>query len=418
MISSVIRVSTLLIGVAFLLTGHGLQLALIPLRAELFEWSSLALGVLGSAYFAGFLLGCFSIPRLVSRIGHVRCFATLSALLTASILALALLETFALWFVLRFIAGIAISGLYLVIESWLNEMAENDVRGGVLGIYTAIVLVALAIGQLLLNVAPLEGDKLFIIAASLIALAGIPICVTRAAQPVQIPSATFSPLLIVDTSRAAAVSALIAGMVTSVYYAMGPAWGLQVGMEIRDISSMMALGIIGGAVTLLPLGRFSDRRDRRLVILTIMLLGAVFAVFAAFAPVTIAPYLMFVFGGCIMPIQALSLAHASDNIENRSFLEVGTGLLVMNASGAIVGPLVAALAMQSFGSRAFFLFNAVVLAFGGLLVLVMIRSRNPTREHFAKFQVMTTATAQGALQLDPRTDPETQQEQDPLQQNQ
>ncbi len=407
MITSVIRVSTLLIGVAILLTGHGLQLALIPLRAELLDWSNVALGVLGSAYFAGFLLGCFCIPRLVGRIGHVRCFATLSALLTAAILALTLLETFAAWLALRLVTGIAISGLYLVIESWLNEMADNDTRGGVLGFYTAIVLAAMAIGQLLLNAAPLDGDKLFVIAALLIVMAGIPICVTRAAQPLQIPAATFSPLLILHTSRAAAVGALVAGMVTAIYYALGPAWGLQVGMEVGGISSMMALGIVGGAVTLLPLGRFSDGRDRRLIIFTIMLAGAITAVFAAFAPVAAIPYLMFVFGACVMPIQALSLAQASDNIENSSFLEVGTGLLVMNASGAIVGPLAAAQAMHWFGSGAFFLFNAVALAMGGLLILLLVRSRDPHPDHFTKFQVVTTAAAQGALQLDPRTDPES-----------
>ncbi|MEX2130936.1 MAG: MFS transporter [Pseudohongiellaceae bacterium] len=413
MFFSVIRVSTLLSGVALLLAGHGLQLALIPLRAELMGWSNIAVGVLGSSYFAGFLLGCFSIPRLVSRIGHIRCFATLSALLTSAILALALFDSFTLWMLLRVLAGVAIAGMYLVIESWLNEMTENEVRGGVLATYTAVVLTALATGQLLLNAAELDGEKLFIIAASLIALAAIPICVTRTAQPMQIPSATFSPLLIFNTSRAAAVGAMVAGMVTAVYYALGPAYGLQVGMEISAISSMMALGIIGGAIVLLPLGRYSDRRDRRVVILAIMLGGAVVSIVAAFAPIAIVPYLMFVFGACVMPIQALCLAHASDNIKDQSFLEVGTGLLVMNASGAIIGPLAAAQTMQWFGSGAFFLFNTVILVCGGLLVLRMIQSRDPTPDGFVKFQAVTTAAAQAALQMDPRMEITAFEEQSP-----
>ncbi|MCG2634695.1 MAG: MFS transporter [Gammaproteobacteria bacterium] len=393
----------MLLGVAFLLAGHGLQLALIPLRAELADWSSLYVGILGSVYFCGFLLGCFTIPGLVSRIGHIRCFSTLTALMTAAVLALALFNQFAVWLVLRFLCGIAISGLYLVIESWLNEQTENHVRGAVLATYTAIVLTALAGGQLLLNVAPLENQHLFIISAVLIVIAAIPICVTRTSQPAQIPGATFSPLLVIHTSRAASLGAFVAGMVASVYYTLGPAYGLQVGMDVPLISLMMALGIIGGALSLLPLGRLSDRMDRRVVIAWIMFAGALVSVAAFLLPVSAIPAVMFFFGAFVMPIQALCLAHASDHIGNQSFLEVGTGLLVLNASGSIVGPLAGAQAMQWFGAGAFFLFCGVILTISGVAVVLMITSRKPAREHHSKFRAVTTAAAQGALQLDPRT---------------
>lgn len=403
MIRSVLKLATLLLGVAFLLTGHGLQLALIPLRAELMGWDSLSVGILGSVYFCGFLFGCFSIPGLVRRIGHIRCFATLTALITATVLVLALFNAFSIWLVLRFFTGVAISGLYLVIESWLNEKTENEVRGAVLATYTAIVLTALAGGQLLINVAPLENEHLFIISAALIVIAAIPICVTSTSQPAQIPSATFSPLLVIHTSRAAALGAFIAGIVGAVYYTLGPAYGLQIGMGIELISLMMALGIVGGALSLLPLGRLSDRMDRRVVVACIMLAGALVSVIAFLLPVSAVPAAMLFFGAFVMPIQALCLAHASDNIGNQSFLEVGTGLLVMNALGSIVGPLAAAQAMQWFGSGAFFLFSAVILSIGGVLVVLMINSRKPAREHYSKFRPITTAASQGVLQLDPRT---------------
>ncbi len=403
MIGSVLKLATLLLGVAFLLTGHGLQLALIPLRAELMGWDSLSVGILGSVYFCGFLFGCFSIPGLVRRIGHIRCFATLTAVMTATVLVLALFNAFPIWLVLRFFAGVAISGLYMVIESWLNEKTENEVRGAVLATYTAIVLTALAGGQLLLNVAPLENEHLFIISAAFIVIAAIPICVTGTSQPAQIPSATFSPLLVIRTSRVASLGAFIAGIVGAVYYTLGPAYGLQIGMGIELISLMMALGIVGGALSLLPLGRLSDRMDRRVVVACIMLAGALVSVIAFLLPVSAVPAAMLFFGAFVMPIQALCLAHASDNIGNQSFLEVGTGLLVMNASGSIVGPLAAAQAMQWFGSGAFFLFSAVILSIGGVLVVLMINSRKPAREHFSKFRPITTAASQGALQLDPRT---------------
>ncbi len=402
MLASVLRVSTLLIGVAFLLTGHGLQLALLPLRAEWMGWGSMAVGLLGSGYFAGFLTGCTLVPQLVGRIGHIRTFATLTALMTSAILMLALGENFVFWFVLRFITGVSISGLYLVVESWLNEVTENEVRGGVLSTYTAIVLMALAGGQLLLNSAPLESSDLFIIAAALIVLAAIPICVTRTSQPPHIPNAHFSPALVLRTSRVAVLGSAAGGLVVSVYYALGPAYGLQMGMDIQTISYMMALGIMGGAASLLPLGRLSDKGDRRVIIAAVMLLGSLVSFFAWLAPVSFVPLLMFLFGACAMPIYALCLAHASDNIENQSFLEVGTGLLVMNACGSIFGPLIAAQGMNWLGSASFFLFHALVLSISGCIVILMINSRRPKRRHFSKFRPVTTAAAQGALQMDPR----------------
>jgi len=109
------RISTLLFGMAILIAGHGLQLAYVPLRAELFGWSNLAAGMLGSVYFSGFLLGCFLVPYLVSRSGHIRSFAALSSLGTASILALALSENYVFWLALRFLVGVSVAGLYLVI---------------------------------------------------------------------------------------------------------------------------------------------------------------------------------------------------------------------------------------------------------------------------------------------------------------
>ena len=387
---------------AILLIGHGLQLAYVPLRTELLGWSNMAAGVLGSTYFAGFLAGCFLIPKLVSKTGHVRTFATLSALGTASILGLALSEQFEIWLLLRFVVGVSIAGLYLVIESWFNELVANEVRGGVLAIYTIIVLASMAIDQLLVNIAPIQGEVLIIISAIFFVAAAIPVCITHTAQPAQNPTASFSPFLVLRTSRAATVGALVSGMVTGTFYSIGPVYGLQIGLEIREISAMMALGILGGAATQLPLGRLSDNVDRRLVIFAIMAMGSIVAMLAVLVATGFVPFMMIVFGGCTMPIYALSLAHASDNSKSSSFLEIGTGLLIVHAGGAIIGPLVAALAMSILGPEAFFAFNGFILLLGGAVVLYLIQLRSAGRKHFSEFEMATTVGAQGAFHLDPR----------------
>jgi len=406
MLASITRLSSLLIGVALLLTGHGLQLALTPLRAQINGWTSIEVGYLSALYFSGFIVGCYFVPRLVSRIGHVRTFATLTALMTTALLGMSLGDYLLVWLLLRFVAGISIVGLYLVIESWLNSQVGNDVRGSVLAAYTVIVLTGLAAGQLLLNTAPPEGEQLFILAAMLVVLAAIPVCVTRSSQPAEIPSARFSPMLVIRTSRAAALGAFISGTVTGSFYGLGPVFGLQIELSISQISLMMALGIAGGALMQLPLGRLSDRIDRRKVLLGAMLVGAAVAGAGSVIPRDMMPYLMLAFGACAMPIYAISLAQASDYAEPESFLEIGTGLLMINAVGSIIGPLIISQFMDRLGPGFFFAALAGFLFLGALLNLVFIRSREREAGHHNDFKIATSAVAQGALQMDPRTEEE------------
>lgn len=406
MVASIVRLSSLFLGVALLLTGHGLQLALVPLRAEINGWTSVEVGYLSSVYFIGFLVGCFTIPRLVARIGHIRTFAALTAVMTTSLLGMSLGNYMLAWFVFRFTSGVAIVGLYLVIESWLNSQVRNEVRGSVLSAYTAIVLAGLAGGQLLLNVAAPEGDRLFVIASMLIVLAAIPVCLTRSMQPTAIPSARFSPLLVIRTSRAATAGAFISGCVSGSFYGLGPLYGVEISLSVQQISLMMALGIAGGAVMQMPLGRLSDHIDRRRVMLGTMLAASLVAAATAMLSQDLVPYLMFLFGACAMPLYALCLAHASDHADADTFLEVGTGLLMTNALGSILGPLLTSQLMYRLGANFFFVALCGFLLLGAMLTLVFIKSRDRRAEHFNEFALATSASAQGAIQMDPRSEEE------------
>jgi MFS family permease len=403
MIASLFKLSNLLLGVALLLTGHGLQLALVPLRSELMGWSPTQIGFLSSLYFCGFIAGCFTIPGLVSRIGHIRTFACLVITLTAAILTLPIADFYAAWMVLRFLTGIAIAGSYLVIESWLNEQASPESRGSVLASYTVIVLVGLASGQLLINVAELDGDRLFMLSGILIVLAGLPVCLTRSAHPKPIPAAKFSPMLVVRTSRAATTGSIISGMVAGSVYGLGPVYGLQSGLEVLTISFMMSLTIAGGALSQFPLGRISDKLDRRYVIMICMVSGSGIAFLALILPASLVPMLMFIFGACALPIYAVSLALANDNAKEGKFIELGTGLLMLNAMGSIVGPMIASQLMSRFGPQLFFGYHMVVLLLGTVLILFMIRTKEASLNQ-GDFKLATTAAAQASFQMDPRVE--------------
>jgi len=369
-------------------------------------WSSAQGGLLSSLYFVGFLCGCFIVPKMVSRVGHIRCFAVLTSVMAASVLSLGLLENYYFWMLLRVITGFSIVGLYLVIESWLNAEVGNEARGGVLATYTVIVLTCLALSQLLLNASSPGGYTLLIFSAMLIALAAVPVCLTSSKQPHAIPGASFSPLLVLKTSRAAALGALIAGLISGSVYGLGAIYGIQVGLNVSSISIMMALAIAGGALSQLPLGKASDRIDRRLVILACMIFGAIVAAAALVLPQTMSFGIMFLFGASVMPIYALSLALASDNTQDGNFLEVGTGLMMTNAAGSVIGPLLTSQLMFRFGPDYFFITSLCILVCGAVAVAIMIRTKTGVTEHPSDFTLASSASAQAALQLDPRAEDE------------
>ena len=126
-------------------------------------FSTLEIGLLGTAYFAGFILGCLNVPLLVRRVGHIRTFATLSSVAAATALAHVFLIDPIAWGLLRFVGGFGFAGLYVTIESWLNDRAGSANRGAIMSIYTFISLSVLMAGQFLLTAHDPAGFESFAI---------------------------------------------------------------------------------------------------------------------------------------------------------------------------------------------------------------------------------------------------------------
>ena len=161
MTSTLPAVSALLLSVAILLIGNGMQGTLIGVRAGLEAFSPVALGVVSSAYYLGFSLGCLSGSWFINRVGHIRTFAVLASIASAVALIHSLDVTPLSWSLLRVVTGICLAGLYLVIESWLNDRVDNERRGALLAIYMIVNFGGAAAGQQLLRVGDPSGFEIF-----------------------------------------------------------------------------------------------------------------------------------------------------------------------------------------------------------------------------------------------------------------
>ncbi len=408
MLSHTRKFLVLFSSVLILLLGHGLQLTLLPLRAEGLGWTINEIGMTGSFYFLGFLVGCVLIPRFVAAVGHIRTFSTTTTLCGSALLLILLSDSPVVWCGLRFLTGVGISGCYLIIESWLNEQSGDDVRGRVLALYTMIVLLAMSMGQLLVTLDAPTSVTPVVLGSLLLSLAIVPVGLSRVEQPGAIHSLSYQFRAIYTAAPAAVGGAFAIGTVTGVLYTLTPVFGSQAGLSVAEIATMMIAMVLGGAAIQYPAGKLSDQLDRRRVILGLMLIGLAVcgvAVLLQRWPLLLIG-MVFLLGGASNAVYPICLAHANDRFPGR-FLEVGTVILLVNSSGAVLGPTLGAVSMEFLGVSGFFAYLALgmLLTFGWVAYCVSVR-REPAEK--AGSFVLTAKSTQGLFELDPRIEVEAE----------
>ena len=372
-------IATLLVGTAVLFLGNGLLMTLLPIRAKLEAFSTSWVGLIGGVYAAGFVLGCLVGPWVVKQVGHTRAFAGFAALCAIAAMA----HPFAIdplgWAALRGFTGLCLAVLYMVIESWLNDRAPNDVRGRVLSLYIIIGNLVTIGGQLMVNLAPPEGPKLFVFVGMLICLSLVPLSLTPAATPTPPQSARPQIGALFALSPTGFVGCLAIGFIEGSFWALGPVFAQERGLPISQITLFMAAFMVGGTLSQWPLGRYSDKVDRRLVILgcSLATLGTGLALaFVTLESLHLALALGCLHGAVMIPLYPLCLAHANDYAPNERLVEVSSGLLLIYSTGAIIGPLAVAPAMDRYGPGALFLAMALVLALLAVFLIYRLLKRS------------------------------------------
>lgn len=402
---ALITLTSLLLSTCLLLVGQGMQLTLLPLRASSNGMSDFLIGVSASCYFAGFVAGCMLIPRIIAKVGHIRSFGVLAAVMISAILLLEMLDGWLPWMLLRFLTGAMICGLYTVIESWLNDQTRAESRGQVLAIYTFIILASMALGQVLINVGPADSSTPFTLAAIFMALAIVPVGLTSRLAPAPIESTRIRFNLLYRRSPAAFAGTLLSGLVVGSFWALGAVFARRYGQTVTDVTWFITAGIAGGALFQYPIGWLSDHVDRRFVMLALCLL-AVLASAAVALSVGLEVHLLtvFLFGAVTMPLYAISLATAADNSSAEEFVEIGTSVLMLNALGAASAPIMLGQVMSMFDATALFWSFAALCALFAIYLAVQTRdsSQIVAIEDHVPFSAAAPEAAPTGFGLDPR----------------
>lgn len=322
-ITSIRSLIPLFTAAAILLDGNGLQGTLIALRCADEGFSTLMIGIIGAAYFAGFIGGCFLIPGILRSVGHVRAFSALSALAASGTLLLVLIIDPIAWIILRFLIGLCFSALFTTVDSWLNSGVTNANRVRVLSIYRLLDMMVVTGSQFLIPAFGESSFAIFAILAIMICLSLVPISLAESSNPNPPSSFSFSPVLIWRLSPIACIGCVALGLTNATFRLIGPVYAQSTGLPVSAIATFMSAGILGGAVLQYPFGALSDRYDRR-VILIVATSGAALAgifingVAGADPPLNCVG--IFLFGAFSLPLYSLSAAHANDHASNDQYV--------------------------------------------------------------------------------------------------
>jgi MFS family permease len=410
MIQVLASVFSLLLGAGILVVGNSLLGIVLPVRMGIEHVPEFQSGLVMSAYYLGFVIGSARIQVLIGRAGHIRAFAALAAILTAAAMVHALVFDIWVWAAMRVVAGFCLAGLYAIIESWLNVKSSNENRGQVLSIYVVTIYTASFGGQFLVNIGTVQGAELYCIVGLAVALSLVPVVLTRVAGPEIDKIKAMSLMALYRASPLGAIVTCGAGLLSGAFYALGAIYANELGLSVFEVSLFMGAPIGGGLALQYPIGRLSDRYDRRTVLLGVLagtLISSIVVILIAMkqGPFTGTLAAVFVFGGCLAAVYPIAVSQVYDYIDRAEMVAASGGLLLIWSIGAVAGPLIASALMGRFGPDAFFSYLTVI----SLALLVFTRYRmvrrvaRPADEQTGFVAMQTTSAIAGAL--DPRTDP-------------
>jgi MFS family permease len=371
-----------LLSLVLLIMASGLFNTFVSIRLEMDGYSPEIIGVVVSALYVGILVGSLKIERWIAKYGHIRSFVAFASISAAVVLAQSFWINAWYWGILRFLGGICMAGIFIVIESWLLIKSSAANRGAILSVYLGVFYGALSLGQFLINVSDPASVFPFCITAFLCALSVLPLILSKTEEPsISSEPARLSISELFRLSPLGFAGGIISGMVLAVVYGLVPVYAKEIGLSISEIGNLMAMIIFGGLSLQWPIGRWADKGNRRMILNLASFLSALFGV--AIGLLTEHSFLFLLawaFGGFAFTLYPLSMAYTCENVKDDQIIAATGGFVLSYGIGAIAGPLLAPFAMEQFGAAGLFYFLAAISLLLGILGLRRSAKKVPTSD--------------------------------------
>lgn len=352
-----------LLSLLLLIFGSGLFSTFVSIRLEMSGFDVEVIGIVTSALYVGILIGSLKVGRWIAFLGHVRAFVAFAGISTLLVLLQALWIDPWYWAFLRFLGGVCMAGVFVVIESWLLILATPALRGAILSIYLAVFYAALSAGQLLINIADPDTLSPFLITAALSALSILPISSRQIQSPKLSETAPMKINHFFKLSPLGFIGGVVSGMLLAAVYGLLPVYATEIGLPLSQVGTLMAIVIFGGLSLQWPIGRWADKGNRKLVLNLASFLSSLTALSIALQhpihPISL-HLLAWLFGALSFTLYPLSMAYVCEKIQNDQIVPATGGFVLSYSLGAIAGPLCAAFSMDHLGSPGLFYFLSLI----------------------------------------------------------
>ena len=408
--------------------SHGFQGNLLGIRATLENFNFIATGTMMSGYFVGYFVGANMIPKLVSKVGHIRVFAAFASMASLSSLVHALFVDPIVWTLARFLTGFSMIGILIIVESWLNDRATNKTRGKVLSLYMFFTFFAFTIGNLLLNISSPNSYEPFILISLLFSVALVPILLTKRKPPTFKKTSSIKIKELLKISPFGSFSMFCTGFIFAAMFAMLAVYAVTMNLTVFEISILLVGTTLAGAIFQWPIGSLSDKYDRRIIIIGCCVMSSIFGILSIMSSGIFFESLdaeemvrfnyfssdgnmnktnLFIFivllSGMTLPMFALNLALVNDYIPKEKFVAAGAGLNIIFGLGAMAGPLICSVLMSFLGPNGFFIhlliFLLAITFFGIYRVNKRVYEDNPE----STFTPLPREITPLGIELDPDT---------------
>ncbi|WP_337244902.1 MFS transporter [Luteimonas sp. gir] len=387
-----------LLGLFIVCLGNGFVSSLTALRLDAAGVSDTMIGIVSSSYFVGLALGAMFSDRLIARIGHIRAYSSFASLTAVTFLLQGLVFDPWAWFVFRLINGWAIVGIFLVVESWLLLAGDSRMRGRLLAVYMIALYGSGMLGQLQLGIIDGWGAMApFMVAGMLGSLSVLPVVILPRVSPETGAIEPLTPRDLLRVTPSGVLGCFGSGVAIAAIYTLLPIYLQRVGMDVAEVGQLMACTILGAMVLQYPVGRWSDRQNRQVVLLVLSLACAVLALAILWLPDArwLLAALLFLLGGGVFAIYPVAVSHSADRAASDELVRLIQGLLLVNSVGAALSPLVIAPVMNRVGAQGLF-WSFLVLNLLLACVFLWRRSTSPAPLPAAPFEPVVQVSPIGA----------------------
>ncbi len=398
----------LFFGFGIICLAHGLQGTLIGVRSVIEGFNYISSGFIIAGYYIGYLSGSIIIPILLKRVGHIRVFAALASLASIAILLHTILLDPYSWFFIRILTGVSLSGIYVIMESWLNDKSNNQTRGQILSIYMIITFIFVGLGQLLLNLSDPAKVDLFILVSILLSFALLPILLSSSEQPNVLDIKKISLREFYVISPLGFVGAFFTGLSHSVIFGYGAIYATTKGLSIFEVSIFMVLLTWFGAISQWPIGYLSDKIDRRIILIGVTFIASGLCILVAvssYLSITLFFILAALYSAMALPMYSLVVAHTNDFLQPNEIVSASAALAKLVGFGSILGPILVSSNMNIFGPNGYFIYLFIIHAILGIFGLYRMAKRTKPDNIESQYMPLPRNISPAGMELNPVTEP-------------